>query len=338
MNTTIAPESGILPTIEQFCKMGKAVIITEREAIADLEERIDHRFNQACHLLLNCKGRIIVTGMGKSGHIANKIAATLASTGSPAFFVHPAEASHGDIGMITKEDVLVALSNSGETPEILNLLPWIKRLGLPLIALTGQIKSTLAKTATIHIDVSVKKEACPLGLAPTASTTAALVMGDALAIALLEARGFTPEDFAFTHPGGTLGNHLRHRLLLIDELMHTGPAIPLVKKDCLLKDALVEISRKRLGMTIVVSSEGKLIGIYTDGDLRRTFDKNFDIRTTLIAEVMTKNCVTISPKKLAAEALQIMEAHKITSLVVVDSEHRPLGVVHMHDIIQAGSI
>lgn len=338
MSTIISPNENISTKIEQFCKLGKAVIATELQAIAALEQRIDYNFSQACHSLLACKGRIIVIGMGKSGHIGSKIAATLASTGSPAFFVHPGEASHGDMGMITKDDVIMALSNSGETPEILNILPLIKRLGIPLIALTGQPYSTLAKIATIHIDVSVSQEACPLGLAPTSSTTAALVMGDALAIALLEVRGFTSEDFALFHPGGSLGYHLRRHLLRVDELMHTGSEMPTVTEKCLLKDALVEITRKRLGMTTVINDAGKLIGIYTDGDLRRTLDNGYDVHSTLIADVMTRNCVTIPPKLLAPEALQIMEAHKITSLIVADPQHHPLGVVHLHDLLQAGVI
>lgn len=320
---------------EQFCKLGKAVIQTEAQAVLDLEKRIDKNFAEACRNLLACEGRIVVMGMGKSGHIGSKIAATLASTGTPAFFVHPGEANHGDLGMITRKDTALAISNSGETPEILNLLPLIKRLGIPLISLTGNPNSTIAKVATINLDIHVEKEACPLGLAPTSSTTAALVMGDALAIALLEARGFTSDDFALFHPGGSLGRRL---LLRIDDIMHTGETIPVVHEDCLLDKALIEITQKRLGMTAIVGSDGLLRGIYTDGDLRRTLDHGHDVHTTKISKVMTQNCITIPPKTLAAEALQIMEKHKITSLLVVDHSRIPMGVVHMHDLLRAGVV
>lgn len=317
----------------QFCELGRAVIEVEAAAIEELKHRIDHNFTKACEILLTCKGRIVVLGMGKSGHIGNKIAATLASTGTPAFFVHPGEAHHGDMGMITAEDVALVISNSGETPELVCIVPFIKRLGIPMVALTGQKNSSLAKSATVNLDVSVKKEACPLGLAPTASTTTTLVMGDALAIALLEAKGFTSNDFALFHPGGNLGKRL---LLHVNDVMRTDNEIPMVSENALLDAALLEMTRKSLGMTTIVSEDGKLLGIYTDGDLRRTLDQGRDIRSTRIQEVMTRNCVTIRPTILAAEALQIMELHKITSLLVTDDSRTPLGVLHMHDLLRAG--
>lgn len=321
-----------LEVVEQFCQLGKAVIRTELEAIAALEQRIDHNFSRACQLLLQCQGRIVVMGIGKSGHIARKVASTMASTGTPALFVHPGEASHGDMGMITPQDVIIVFSYSGETPEILHLLPALKRLGVTLIAITGKPESTLAITANVHIETSVAQEACPLGLAPTSSTTAALVMGDALAIALLEARGFTAQDFALSHPGGSLGRRL---LLHIDTIMHTGNDIPAVTADCLLSNALIEVTRKRLGMTTIVDSNGCLIGVFTDGDLRRALDKGHDIHRTPINEVMTRNCITLAPKLLAATALQIMQAHKITAVVVIDDDKKPVGIVHIHDLLQA---
>lgn len=322
-----------MPSNEKLCELGLAVIQTEAKAVADLAGRIDEHFAKACRLLLACEGRIIVIGMGKSGHIGNKIAATLASTGSPAFFVHPAEASHGDFGMITKNDVVLAMSNSGETKELITLLPLIKLLGIELIALTGNPNSTLAKEATIHINVSVEQEACPLGLAPTSSTTATLAMGDALAIALLEARGFTSEDFAKVHPKGNLGLRL---LLRVEDVMHIDDSIPCVKTGTRLSVALIEMSQKRLGMTTIVDHDNKLIGIFTDGDLRRAFDMDIDIHKTLIDQIMTTKCKTVSPHLLAAEALHIMETYKITVLVVIDAERVPIGVVHIHDILLAG--
>lgn len=315
-----------------ICQLAQAVLETEAQAILTLRERIDESFVAACQLLLECKGRIIVTGIGKSGHIGNKIAATLASTGTPAFFMHPSEASHGDIGVITKKDVVITLSNSGNTDEIIAILPTIKLLGVPLISITGNTNSILAKTANINLDVSVEKEACPLGLVPTSSTTATLAMGDALAIALLETRGFTAKDFARSHPGGTLGKRL---LLHVDNLMRTGNAIPKVTKDTLLAEALVEITNKRMGMTIVTDDQGKLAGIFTDGDLRRVIDKNLDIRTIKISEVMATSCKTISPGTLAAEAIKIMEDFQITSLVVIN-DSIPIGVIHMHDLLKSG--
>ena len=320
---------------QRFCQLGRAVIETEAQAIKLLLDRIDENFAKACQHLLTCQGRIVVIGMGKSGHIGGKIAATLASTGSPAFFVHPGEANHGDIGMITAKDVALAISNSGETSEILTLLPLIKRLNIPLISFTGNPSSTLARASTVHLDISVEKEACPLGLAPTSSTTAALVMGDALAIALLEIRGFTAEDFALSHPGGSLGRRL---LLRIDDVMRTGNAIPQVREHADLTDALMEMTEKRLGITTIISPEGKLAGIFTDGDLRRVLDQGMDVHTTKIKDVMTINCKTIPPGILAAEAVQLMEAHKITALIVTDQKQLPVGIVHLHDLLSAGVV
>lgn len=319
--------------IEKICELGRAVIATEANAIHALMERINHHFAHACQYLLACQGRVIVIGMGKSGHIGKKIAATFASTGTPAFFVHPGEANHGDIGMITPKDVVLALSNSGETHEIISLLPFLKRLNIPLISMTGKPDSTLAKAASVNLDVSVEKEACPLGLAPTASTTAALAMGDALAISLLQKRGFTAEDFALSHPGGTLGRRL---LLRVDEIMHTGDAIPKVNYDALLKTALMEMTQKKLGMTTILNQEEELAGIFTDGDIRRAFDNNADIHKTMIHQIMTKNPKVIHPGTLAAEALHLMETHKITALIVINHQKKPVGIVHMHDILRAG--
>jgi arabinose-5-phosphate isomerase len=318
---------------EQLQQLARQVLTVEAQAVEQLKSRIDDRFVHACELMLRCQGRIVVLGIGKSGHIGGKIAATLASTGTPAFFVHPAEASHGDMGMITARDVVLALSNSGETSELLLILPLIKRLGAPLIALTGQPNSSLAREADVHIDVSVEQEACPLGLAPTSSTTAALAMGDALAVAMLEARGFTAEDFARSHPGGSLGRRL---LLHIDDIMHRGDAIPAVASDAWLSEALVEMSAKGLGMTAVLEPDGRLAGVYTDGDLRRTLDRAVDIRRLRVAEVMTRDCVTATPDRLAAEALQIMEQHKINGLLILDPGGRLIGALNMHDLLRAG--
>ncbi|HUT40776.1 MAG TPA: KpsF/GutQ family sugar-phosphate isomerase [Gammaproteobacteria bacterium] len=317
-------------------ELALAVIDTEARAVDRLAVEIRKpSFAHACHLMLDCRGRVVVTGMGKSGHIAGKIAATLASTGTPAFFVHPGEASHGDLGMITASDVLLALSNSGETAEIVTILPIIKRLKVPLITMTGNPESTLSQAATANINVSVEKEACPLGLAPTASTTAALAMGDALAVALLETRGFTAEDFARSHPGGALGRRL---LLLIDDLMHTGDAIPRVSPDTLLSDALVEMTRKGLGMTAVVDADGRLAGVFTDGDLRRTIDHRIDLHTARVSEVMTANCKTVHPGMLAAEALQIMDDTKINALPVINDDNKIVGALNMHDLLRAGVV
>ncbi|OQW93535.1 MAG: D-arabinose 5-phosphate isomerase, partial [Beggiatoa sp. IS2] len=301
--------------------LGLAVIRTEAEAIATLSERIDATFEKACQYMLQCDGRIVVMGMGKSGHIGNKIAATLASTGSPAFFVHPGEASHGDLGMITQKDVVLALSNSGETEEILVILPLIKRLGIPLISLTGNRTSTLANLATVNIDVSVAKEACPLGLVPTASTTATLVMGDALAIALLQARGFSANDFARSHPSG----RFRRLLLLIQDVMHTNTAIPTVSINATIREALIEMTCKHLGMTAIVNEIYHIQGIFTDGDLRRALDKQIDIHHTNITEVMTRQCKTVAPDCLAVDALSMMQSFKITTLLVTDTQHTLIG-------------
>ena len=317
-------------------ELALAVIDTEARAIIGLAAEINQpTFIQACRLMLACEGRVVVTGMGKSGHIAGKIAATLASTGTPAFFVHPGEASHGDLGMITAADVVLALSNSGETGEIVTILPLIKRLNVPLIAMTGNPESTLSRAATANINVRVDKEACPLCLSPTSSTTAALAMGDALAVALLESRGFTEEDFARSHPGGTLGRRL---LLLIDDLMHTGDAIPQVGLATTLSDTLLEMTRKGLGMTAVIDEQGKLAGVFTDGDLRRTIDQKIDLHVALVRDLMTADCKTIHPGMLAAEALQIMDSTKISALPVVNSENELVGALNMHDLLRAGVV
>lgn len=316
-----------------FCKLGLAVIETEAQAVFELTQRLDHRFEEACQLLLACKGRVVVTGMGKSGHIGSKLAATFSSTGTPSFFMHPGEASHGDLGMITKQDTVLAISHSGYTNEIITLLPLLKRLEVPLITLTGNEESTLAKAANVNIDISIKQEACPLGLAPTTSTTVALVMGDALAIALLQVRGFSAEDFALAHPGGSLGRRL---LLRIDELCHHGSELPLIAEQATVSEALIEVTAKKLGMTCVVDSHGYLVGVYTDGDVRRTLTQNYDINTTAISSVMSRNCKTITKGMLAAEALAIMQKYSITSLVVVDEQKRPAAVIHLHDLLRAG--
>ncbi|KJV07333.1 KpsF/GutQ family sugar-phosphate isomerase [Methylocucumis oryzae] len=316
-------------------ELGIAVVQVEAQAIARLEEQINENFIAACKLLFNCKGRVVVTGMGKSGHIGGKIAATLASTGTPAFFVHPGEASHGDLGMITPADVVIALSNSGETTEVLTILPIIKRLGVPLIAITGNPDSTLGNLATVWLNVSVEQEACPLGLAPTSSTTAALVMGDALAVSLLEARGFTRDDFAMSHPGGSLGKRL---LLRVSDIMHVGPELPLVPESALISHALLEMTEKKLGMTAVVEANNRVIGIFTDGDLRRMLGRNLDINMTPITEVMTLHCTVIAPDMLAAEALQIMEQKKINALIVVDQHQCAIGALNMHDLLIAGIV
>lgn len=311
------------------------VLAIEAEAIAQLRNKINISFVKACKLLLLCQGRVIIIGIGKSGHISNKLAATLASTGTPAFFVHPAEAHHGDMGMITPKDIVLAISNSGETNELLVLLPLIKRLGVPLIAMTGRPESTLAKRAEVHIDVSVEREACPLGLSPTSSTTAALAMGDALAVALLEMRGFTAKDFAYSHPGGQLGRRL---LLLIDDIMHVGNQIPHSRTKDSLKEALIEMSSKGLGTTIIVNQYHHVIGIFTDGDLRRALDKQINIHSVTVGELMTYNCQTIASGKLAVEALKIMQQFKITTLPVVNTNKILVGVVNMHDLLHAGVI
>lgn len=329
------PQQAMKTTLDaaRICASGVEVVRTEARAIAALEGRIDERFARACEIMLACSGRIVVTGIGKSGHIARKIAATLASAGTPAFFVHPAEASHGDMGMITPNDVVVALSNSGETEEILTILPLIKRLGVALITLTGNTSSRLATESDVNLDVSVEHEACPLGLAPTASTSAALTMGDALSIALLEARGFGPEDFARSHPGGRLGRRL---LLRISDVMHTGDQVPRVREDSLLSDALIEMTRTSLGMTAVVGGDETVIGIFTDGDLRRALEGEHDPKSTRMVDVMTADCVTVRPDILAAEALKIMQERPCNALLVTDEDERLQGVLNMHDLLRAG--
>ncbi|QZA82774.1 KpsF/GutQ family sugar-phosphate isomerase [Deefgea piscis] len=313
------------------CDVARRVMQIEAAAILAVSTRLDAQFDQACQLALNCRGRIVVMGMGKSGHVARKIAATMASTGSPAFFVHPGEAAHGDLGMITSADVVLALSNSGESDELVALLPSLKRLAIPIIAMTGNVNSTLSQESSVHLDVAVSEEACPLNLAPTASTTVALALGDALAVALLEARGFKAEDFALSHPGGTLGRRL---LVHVRDLMHQGERLPVVGQDLPLRDALLEISRKGLGMTAVVDAAGLLVGVYTDGDLRRTLDLDIDIRTTPVSAVMTANPATIEASRLAAEAVQLMESRRINGLLVQD-QGRLVGALNMHDLLRA---
>ena len=307
----------------------------ETQAVNDLHDRVDGSFVTACETLLACEGRVIVTGMGKSGHIGNKIAATLASTGTPAFFVHPGEASHGDLGMITKNDVVLALSNSGNTAEVITLLPLIKRLGIPLVSMTGDTNSALAQAAVANLDVGIAEEACPLNLAPTTSTTVTLVMGDALAIALLESRGFSAEDFAFSHPGGALGRKL---LLRVSDIMHADNEVPRVTPETPLHNALLEMTEKGFGMTTITNSQGELLGVFTDGDLRRIIDSKADLSSVNMSQVMTENPKTVNHDMLAAEALTIMEKASITAVVVEDTSNHPIGVLHMHDILRAGVI
>lgn len=315
--------------------LGRRALEIERDALNALLPRIDAHFSRACELMLACRGRVVVTGMGKSGHVGNKIAATLASTGTPAFFVHPGEASHGDLGMITRQDVVLALSYSGETAEVLTLLPLFKRMAAPLIAMTGKPRSTLAMAADVHLDVSVAKEACPLNLAPTASTTATLAMGDALAVALLEARGFTPEDFALSHPGGSLGRKL---LLKVGDVMQSGERLPKVSPDTKLSVALLEMSRKGLGLTAIVDGDDRVLGVFTDGDLRRVLDQGIDVREVRVDAVMTRGGKTVRAAQLAAEAVALMEKHKITALLIEDDAGHLEGVVHMHDLLRSGVV
>ncbi|WP_300524955.1 KpsF/GutQ family sugar-phosphate isomerase [Alcanivorax sp.] len=315
--------------------VGRRVLDIEARAVETLKDSLDDSFSAACDLMLGARGRVIVTGMGKSGHVGSKLAATLASTGTPSFFVHPGEASHGDLGMITPDDVVLALSNSGETAEVLAILPVIKRKGTALIGMTGRPQSALAQLSDVHLTVAVSEEACPHNLAPTSSTTAALAMGDALAIALLEARGFTPEDFAMSHPGGSLGRRL---LLKVDDIMHAGEQLPVVSSGTSLSEALLEMTRKGLGMTAITHDDGTLAGIFTDGDLRRMLDRDIDIRKATIDEVMVAQPITIEPGHLAAEALQIMETRKINGLMVCDMEHKPLGAFNMQDLLRAGVV
>jgi arabinose-5-phosphate isomerase len=314
---------------------GRDVVETEAEAVRGLLQAVGDDFVEACRLCLGCRGRIVVTGMGKSGHISGKIAATLASTGSPAFFVHPGEASHGDLGMITPDDVVLAVSNSGETPEIVLILPLIKRLGVPLITLTGRPQSTLAREADVNLDVGVPKEACPLNLAPTASTTATLAMGDALAVALLELRGFTEEDFALSHPGGSLGRKL---LLRISDIMRTGDRIPRVPPGTSLLDGLLEMTRTGLGMTAVVGDDDRILGVFTDGDLRRAIDGGQNLQDSRIDDVMNRRAKTVHPDTLAAEAVRLLEEFAITALLVVDENEHLVGAFNVHDLLHAGAM
>jgi len=313
-------------------EIARRVLFVEEESIRVLRERLGEEFARAVDLLYACKGRVVFTGMGKSGHVCRKIAATFASTGTPALFLHPAEGGHGDLGMLTRGDILIAVSNSGETDEMIRLLPAVKRLGIPIICFTGKTKSTLAKRADVILDISVREEACPLGLAPTASTVVTMALGDALAVTLLEMRGFSEEDFALFHPGGALGK----RLLTVSDIMHFGEEIPQASPGTPMKVALFEITSKKLGFTTVVDEEGRLLGVITDGDLRRLLEKEGDPLSLMAGEVMTRDPKTIPPEALAAKALQVMEEYAITSLVVVDGARRVTGVLHMHDILKSG--
>jgi arabinose-5-phosphate isomerase len=321
--------------MNNFKQLALDVIHIEQQAIAELSQYIDQSFEDACQLMFNCKGRVIVVGMGKSGHIGGKIAATLASTGTPSFFVHPGEASHGDLGMITSDDVVLTLSHSGETGEVLAIVPVIKRIGAKLISMTGKPASTLAKLGDIHLCVAVSQEACPLGLAPTSSTTATLVMGDALAVALLNARGFTADDFALSHPGGSLGKRL---LLRLSDIMHSGDRLPVVNTKAKIKDALVEMSLKGLGMTAIIDEKDQLKGLFTDGDLRRILDERVDIHNDNIESVMTKGPTVAHQDMLAAEGLKIMEDKKINGLIIVNDNNTPIGAMNMHDLLKSGVI
>ncbi|QFU24491.1 KpsF/GutQ family sugar-phosphate isomerase [Shewanella eurypsychrophilus] len=322
--------------VNKLRQWGKNVIDVERNALDNLYQYVDSvEFAAACKLILDCTGKVIVMGMGKSGHIGNKISATFASTGTPAFFVHPGEASHGDLGVLSENDIILAISNSGEASEILTLMPVIKRMGLPIISVTGKPESTMAKHAIVHLCIEVPEEACPLGLAPTSSTTATLVMGDALAVALLQARGFTKDDFALSHPGGILGRKL---LLKVSDVMHKGKELPLVSHNICITDVLYEISKKGLGMTAITDDNNTLVGIFTDGDLRRVIDAQVNLRTTPIADVMSKDCVTVSDGILAAEALKVMDEKDINGLIVVDENNTPIGALNMLDMVKAGVI
>ena len=315
--------------------LARQVLTIEADAVRNLADRIDGQFENAIAIILGCNGRVVVSGMGKSGHIARKIAATLASTGTPAFFLHPGEASHGDLGMITQDDVVIALSNSGESAEVITILPLIKRRGAKLIGMSGNPASTLARESDAHLNAAVDKEACPHNLAPTASTTAALALGDALAVALLDARGFTPEDFARTHPGGSLGRRL---LVHVRDVMHSGEKLPVVGESASLKDALLEMTRKGLGMTAVVDEKGRLAGVFTDGDLRRTLEKSVDVHAAKIADLMTRNPKSIGPDQLAVEAVERMQELKINGLLVVDTDQKLAGALNMHDLLKAGVV
>jgi len=318
-----------------YIGLAKAVIETELEAIQALKQRLNDEFNLACETILACKGRVIVSGMGKSGHISHKIAATLASTGTPAFFVHPGEALHGDLGMITAEDVVIAISNSGNTDEVITLVSLVKRLGASVIAMSSDDASPLAKIADHHLNISVKKEACPMGLAPTSSTTVTLVLGDALAVALLEARGFTEEDFARSHPGGRLGKRL---LVHVKDIMHSGDATPKCLPETPLSDAILEITSKKLGATLVIDANNNLIGIFTDGDLRRSFEEGVDLQNITIGEIAHKNCITTNANELAVNVVNLMQEKKITILPVVNDSNKVEGIIHMHDLLKAGIV
>jgi arabinose-5-phosphate isomerase len=318
---------------QRLVEMGREALRIEARAVAALEGRLGADFERACRMLLACTGRVVVSGMGKSGHVGGKIAATLASTGTPAFFLHPAEASHGDLGMVTRGDVVLAISYSGETAELLTILPLFKRMGAGLLALTGNPASTLAREADVHLDISVPAEACPLNLAPTASTTATLAMGDALAVALLKHRGFTEADFARSHPGGALGRRL---LLHVSDVMRRGSDLPVVRPETPLTEGLLEMSRKRLGLTAVVDADGRVVGIFTDGDLRRALDRNLDVRATAMADVMTRSPRAIGADELAAEAVLMMEKHAVNGLLVLDGSGRLVGALNVHDLLRAG--
>ena len=320
-------------TDDELLALAAEVMDIESRAVEQLKSRLNNEFLAACRLCMDTTGRVVVTGMGKSGHVSNKIAATLASTGTPSFFVHPAEASHGDVGMITKHDLLLAVSYSGETAEVITILPIVKRMGAKLLSMTGNPNSTMAKAADVHLDISVAEEACPLNLAPTASTTATLAMGDALAVVLLKNRGFTAEDFARSHPSGNLGKRL---ILRVDDVMHIGDRIPAVGADVTIRDALLEMTAKGLGMTAIVDADRKVLGIYTDGDLRRTLDAGDDVHSTKISDVMHADCKTTSADVLAAEALRMLEENKITSLLVVDDDNTLVGALNIHDLFREG--
>lgn len=333
MDTDSESHTGVSP--EELLSLAKDVLVTEAKAIHAMADRLDARFVDAVRIVQPCAGRVVVTGIGKSGHIARKVAATLASTGTPAFFVHAAEASHGDLGMIRPDDVVIAFSNSGETQELVAIVALLKRQGAKLISITGNMRSTLAREADVSLDASVAMEAGPLGLAPTSSTTAALALGDALALALLQSRGFNADDFARAHPGGALGRKL---LIRVSDVMHQGDAAPKVPVSAPLRDALIEMSRKRLGMTAIVNDDGTLAGVYTDGDLRRTLEKGIDIRTAMVADVMTRQPHTIRSDKLAAEAVQYMEKFRINGILVLDERERVVGAFNMHDLFRAGVV
>ena len=321
------------PASKDLIELAAKVLDIESRAVNELVAGLDESFAAACRLCLATEGRIVVTGMGKSGHIGGKIAATLASTGTPAFFVHPGEASHGDMGMITPHDLVLAVSYSGETDEVVTILPLVKRLGAKLISMTGKPQSTLARAADAHLNVHVSEEACPLNLAPTASTTATLAMGDALAVALLESRGFTAEDFARSHPSGSLGKRL---LLHVEDVMHSGPAVPAVSADVSVRDALLEMTEKGLGMTAIVDDDNRILGVFTDGDLRRALDDEINVHKTTLRSIMHNGCITVGSKTLAAEAVHILEENKITSLLVADEDNRLVGALNVHDLFRAG--